>query len=82
MEYNLKHRDLLLEQFADQLEYIFRDNPRIQAASSIEVTLKHPRYDKPYTFGFVAALRMLIDDLFWDERGDWSDAKELEVRVI
>lgn len=82
MEYNLRHRDLLLEQFADQLEYIFRDNPRIQAAGCIEVVLKHPHHDKPYVFGFIAALRMLIDDLYWDERGDWSDARELELRVM
>lgn len=35
-----------------------------------------------YEFTLDAALSALANDLYWDERGNWSDAATVEVRVL
>ena len=38
--------------------------------------------DERYEFGLVEAIDALGRDSYWDERGDWREATEAEVRVI
>ncbi len=35
-----------------------------------------------FTFGLTMALDYLANDIYWDERGDWSDAVRAEVLVL
>jgi hypothetical protein len=47
---------------------------------SIEVVFETP--SAQYTFGLAEALDALALDLYWDERGDWSEARTARVRTL
>lgn len=70
---NLKHRDKLLAEIAEQLKEL--EGNRIYA---IEVILIGP--SGRWAFGLAEVLGVLANDLYWDERGNWSDACQADVR--
>lgn len=70
---HLQHRDKLLAEIAEQLKEL--EQHRIFA---IEVILIGP--SGRWAFGLAEVLGVLANDLYWDERGNWSDADKVEVR--
>jgi hypothetical protein len=71
----IQHKDELLRQIAAGLRE--NDRARIGAIAIVFETAA-----AEYTFGLAQALEALALDLFWDERGDWSDARAARVRVL
>lgn len=83
---NIQNGSSLLLQIADALRALQkqaarRSPPGDVKLGSLEVVLGTPDGGE-YVFGFVEALAALGNDLYWDERGNWSDATTAEVRVI
>lgn len=66
-KYNIENRDSLLRQIAEGVERLGEN--RIH---SLEVVLETP--NEQFHFGLAGALSIIAEDLFWDERGNWSDA--------
>jgi hypothetical protein len=71
----IKRKDELLHQIASGL----RDHDRTRLGA-IGIVFETPAAE--YAFGLVQALEALALDLYWDERGDWSDARTARVRVL
>ena len=72
----IEHKDQLLQQIAEQL---YNVSSRA-TLGSIVVAFVHD--DNEYVFGLPQALSCLANDTHWDERGNWSECKVAEVRVI
>lgn len=68
---HLKHADRLLQDIADGL--VGKDaGPRLLCVTF------HCGNDK-YDFDLATAIDVIANDLYWDERGDWSDADRATV---
>lgn len=80
MEQRLKNRDKLLSDLARQLELLYKTNKGRTVLGCVEVRLTAST--GTYEFGLPYALTVLAEDLFYDERGDWSDADKLDVYTI
>lgn len=73
---NIKHQVKLLQQLAAGLSKI---DKRI-TLGNIEVVIIDG--DNEYTFSLVYALDFISNDIFYDERGDWSNADKAIVRTF
>lgn len=80
---NLKNRDKLLADIVTGLENDVDPKYRL---GSIEVFFvvegSAQGVEHRYEFGLVEALNAVSNDLFWDERGNWSEATRAEVREM
>jgi hypothetical protein len=76
MEYNLKHRDDLLSDIATGLGEGSADS----RLSNIYVVF-HCGADS-YRFSLESALDQIANDLYWDDRGNWSEATTATVETI
>lgn len=68
----LKHKDELLRQ-------VVEGTKRLGRLTHLRVTfIVSEREGVPFThsfeFGYLEALDAIASDLYWDERGDWSEA--------
>ena len=72
---HLKHKPALLQQLSEQLR--IQGKSRI---SNLEVCIKQNEKDDGYTFDLVTFVDHLANDLYWDERGNWSDCSLLVLR--
>ena len=78
---NIKHASELLQQIAAGLNALVnrpfgQQSPRIRV---VEVLLKTETDE--YVFDLPTVLDVLANDLYWDERGNWSDARIAVVRT-
>ena len=73
---NLKYQQELLQQIAAGLNGLGGH----QRVALVLVTLK--TNDGSFTFDLPAALDALANDIFWDERGNWADARIAIVETI
>lgn len=73
----LINKNALLQQCAEQLAKNVR-----ASIGTVEVVLRKHASDEGYTFGLVEFVDAMANDLFWDERGNWSDCTLLELRTI
>ena len=71
----IKRRDDLLQQLAAQLNKNNNNNKNI---GTIGVALVYDE-DIRFEFGLAEAIDVLANNLYWDERGDWSEATIVEV---
>ncbi len=76
----LKHRDALLEQIvAETRELTFSRMAEIVVTFRVDgADGEFHRYD----FDLWGALNAIASDLYWDERGDWSEATNAFVEVL
>lgn len=77
MTRKLQNWETLLQGIVDGLSEGERERNSI---GTVEVTFHCG--DHSYTFSLVNALTVIADDLFWDERGDWSSATHATVRTL
>lgn len=75
---NLKHRDNLLADIADQLS-----NHVLARASMIHIRVrlyvaKDTEPVKEY-LGLNIALHDIVNDVYWDEEGNWADASRAQL---
>lgn len=82
----LRHKVALLQGIADGLRALVlaanRRNPRGKVdLCALEVVFATSDGAK-YEFSVEAALDAIVNDTYWDERGDWSDASTAEVRFL
>jgi hypothetical protein len=71
----IQYKDELLQQIAAGVN----EHRNVQA-SCLEVVFKVD--DNEYSFDLPTVLDCLANDLYWDERGNWSEARIAEVRTI
>jgi len=81
----IKHRDSLLSDIAEGVKQLEKERnpdgtPRTNSIGCVEVVLHAGR--KQYEFTLGHALDQLANDLFFDERGNWSNANRATVRTI
>ena len=69
--WNLKHREQLLSDLAA------KTRTRTERLINIRVRLTHKQLVIKEFLGFGAALDALVNDLYWDEEGNWSEADGL-----
>lgn len=74
---SLQKAESLRNQFIEQVAAL-PDRTQLHAIEVMVITPEGRRY----AFDVRSAATMLTQELFWDERGDWSDAEILEVRTI
>jgi hypothetical protein len=70
--YHLKHRDELLDQIATGVAHL--GDLKVH---HVIVTFRVDGADGEvyqYDFDLAHALKAIANDLYWDERGDWSEA--------
>ncbi len=72
---NIKNQQRLLQQITDGLKKIGRVN-----VACVVVSLETDEYK--YDFSLADALDTLANDLYWDARGNWSEAHTATVEVI
>lgn len=72
---NIKHGRELLQQIAAGIAR----EPRARVATLVVIFRVG---DNAYTFGLAEALDILANDLYWDDRGNWSDARIAEVTCL
>jgi hypothetical protein len=77
MTYNLKYRDELLSDIADQLRHFQSCD-----IGMVKVTFSCVGYTDTYEFTLVGALDVLANDLYWDARGSWSEYNLALVETI
>lgn len=73
----VKHKDKLLQQLADKLQQYAQFK-----VQTLEVVLRECNGDDGFVFTVPQFLDYLVNDVTWDERGNWSEATLLELRVI
>lgn len=75
----LKHKDKLLQAIASDLA-----GARVERVSvvNLEVIFYCDGDGAEYIFSLAAALDVLANDLYWDERGDWRNADHAVVRSL
>lgn len=84
MSYNLKHRDKLLQDIAEglrRIEQLYQRTQLVGVEIVFYVRASECKVER-YTFGLVAALEVIANDLFWDERGNWAEAHQAAVLTI
>lgn len=77
MTYHIKNREKLLSDIAWYIKNIDPD----AKIGSICVTL----FDngiRVFEADLMTALRYVIEDIYWDQQGDWSNADDAQVRII
>lgn len=72
----LRFKDELLQQIATGIS---QQNPKTKIGT-LKVTFKTD--DAEYDFGLSEALDAIANDLYWDERGNWSNATLARVTTI
>lgn len=72
---NVKYHVGLLQQIAAGV-----NKHKNVPAQCLRVTFRTD--DDEYEFNLASALDVLANDLYWDERGDWSEAKIAMVESI
>lgn len=73
---NIKNRDALLSAALYQVR-------RLDSTTPIgNVTLTLQVGDQKYEFSLYKGLEALVDDLYWDERGNWSDAERVFIDTL
>ena len=81
---NIKNRDALLEDLSNQLlteeARCIRRKARLDVAC-LQVTMYTPD-GSSFEFSLAHGLNILAHDLYFDERGDWSDAATLSLETI
>ena len=78
---NIRYQRELLQQIGAGLAQ-FR-GPGKTSISSIEVVFAGgDGNENEYRFGLPEALDALANDIYWDERGDWSGARIARVEII
>ena len=71
---SIKHKNKLLQDIADGLEK-FGDYKLHHLKVTFYVTEADEESKRDsYEFGVSKALDVLVNDLYWDERGNWSHA--------
>ena len=73
---NIKYRDDLLQLVIDGINK-YKD----KTIASLEVVLYKDK-EAIFTADLATTLNYLINDIYWNEEGDWSDANLAEVRVM
>lgn len=80
--YNLPHRDSLLSDIAKGLEKLSKTKTSI---ANIKVIFsyhrKSDRENNEFEFSLAGALDTIANDLYFDERGDWSNANTARVET-
>ena len=71
----IKNKDKLLQDIADGL----KDQGRHQLAN-LEVVFYVE--EASYSFPVAVAIDNIVNDIYWDERGNWSDADRAEVQTL
>lgn len=75
---NLKNWDTLLADIATGLKKTSAGNTRVRY---ITVTFLVPGMYPGFDFGLVDALDAISNDLYFDERGNWSEATRARVET-
>lgn len=78
---NLKNWKTLLSDIASGIKSL-QYSSKVGRVGAIVVTFLVPGVYPGFEFGLVEALDTISNDLFWDERGDWSAATRAKVEVI
>lgn len=73
MERNIQHPFELLQQIAAGLNKL---NVKL---GRVEIVLVA---DKEYRFALMDGLDVIANDIYWDERGHWADARIAKVEVV
>ncbi len=77
---NIKYPQELLQQIAAGLNRL--NIPVSCIAVAFEVENTSPGDPDSYEFSLAQALDVLANDLYWDERGNWSQARTVRVRAL
>jgi len=87
--YRLKHRDSLLEQIATGVSNLgdLRVHHVVVTFRVDDSNGAPNQYDSDgevclYEFGLADALKAIANDLYWDERGNWSEATTALVEAL
>ena len=73
----LPHKNAWLQQIADGLKRNF-----LARTGANEVGLVDKHNEIEYTFELATFIDYIANEVYWDERGDWSQISELSLRVI
>lgn len=73
----LKHKMKLLQDIADGLKE--RGEERIR---DLYVSFDANNGVDSYEFGLAQALDNIVNNVYWDERGDWSEADAAQVYTL
>jgi len=76
----IKYANELLQQIAAGVNQLSGKH-RYLSLAAVEVALVNGD-DKEFTVDLATALDYLANDIYWNEDGDWSDARIARVRVI
>lgn len=74
------HWSELLQQIAAGVNQLVRAGSRCNLYA-VEVVLVNGAGEE-FDFGLPQALDAIANDLYWDERGNWADARIARVRVL
>lgn len=78
---NIKHQRELLQQIAAGVKK--HDGARVH---NLKVTLQVDPVDGPegqdYEFDLATALDCLANDIYWDDRGNWAEARLAKVETF
>lgn len=75
MAKNLKHGDELLRQISVELK-----KHTFKKIGDLEVVFSVKGDDSSFHFSLEHALEAIGQDIYWDERGNWSDCDIVEIR--
>lgn len=75
-KHTIKRRDELLQDIASGLKKLKPSTP----VACINVTLRTG--SESYEFGLAFAIEVLSSDLYFDERGNWADARTAEIKTL
>lgn len=79
-QWKLIHREELLQQLADQLQQLEKSQPRVSIGClEVRLTIEGAVLLECSVSHF---LDCVVNDLHWDDNGDWSFARDLELRVL
>ena len=80
IERDLRYPMELLQQIAEGVNQLVRAGSRCNLCE-VEVVLVNGKGDE-FEFGLDYALDVIANDVYWDERGNWADARIALVRVL
>lgn len=73
----LPHKNAWLQQIADGMKRNF-----MARTGSQEVVLVDKENEIEFAFDLATFIDYIANEVYWDERGDWSQISELRLRVI
>ncbi len=76
----LKNRERLLYDLNREVARLLKQNPLVKIAL-VDCILRCPDGDE-YVFSFEKVLDALVNDLYWDDRGNWADAHMLQLKEM